>query len=469
MAAQTNQPIEEEFMGIHHSLYSGVSGLASNSDGMNVISNNIANANTRGFKGDRAEFEDLLSLSLNENSQLGRGSRLRNITTSFTQGALSNTGGITDLGIQGDGFFMVKNPKSEIQESGGMLFTRQGSFRFDKDGFVSDVNGGRVQGYMADNNGKLDTKLTDVQVSKNSLPPQATNVLSVAANLDIREKPLGVPFDINNAKSTSNFSTTVTVYDSFGTGHATNVYFQKQDVDGENKWKWYATVNGNEVEGGPGANERGEQQPAQIGEGDLEFDVAGNPVMKFRNADGIPTYIDGTEKSDAIEVKFAGGAMAQKIQFNFGSHEDENGSLSTQTTTSIASKSMTHYHSQNGYEAGFLKTIKVDLDGSLRGVYTNGLERRLGAVALSSFSSNAGLQKVGKNSFIATPRSGEPRVGIAQSGTRGSIFSASLEESNVDLAQQFVDMIVTQRGFQANSKTITTTDTLLEEVLGLKR
>ena len=127
------------------------------------------------------------------------------------------------------------------------------------------------------------------------------------------------------------------------------------------------------------------------------------------------------------------------------------------------------YHSQNGFEAGSLKTMKIDLDGTIRGVYTNGLERRLGAIAMASFSSNAGLQKIGRNSYIATSRSGDPRVGMPQSGTRGSVYSSSLEESNVDMAQQFVDLITTQRGFQANSKSITTTDSMMEEIINLKR
>lgn len=456
-------------MGIHHALYSAVSGLSVNADGMSVISNNIANANTKSFKTDRAEFEDLLSVSLNENSQLGRGARLRAITTSYTQGALSNTGLITDMGIQGDGFFMVKNQGTEVQESGGMFYTRQGSFRFDKDGYISDVNGGKVQGYMADDSGTLSTKLTDVQITQSSLPPVASTKVTVSANLDVREKPILQDFDPQRATETSNFSSTVTLYDNYGNGHATTVYFAKQPEGDKNAWKWYATVDGREIEGGPQPNDNGDPQFSIIASGEMEFDKDGKPIMKFKNREGQSTFIDTVEQSDAFEVKFANGATAQKIQFNFGPGDDASGSYSNQTTTSIASKSMTHFHSQNGYEAGYLKTLKIDLDGSIRGIYTNGLERKLGAVGMATFSNNNGLQKVGRNNYIATSKSGEPRAGLPQSGTRGSVFSASLEESNVDLAQQFVEMITTQRGFQANSKSITTTDSLLEEIINLKR
>jgi flagellar hook protein FlgE len=456
-------------MGIHHALYSAVSGLSVNADGMSVISNNIANANTKAFKSDRAEFEDLLSVSLNENSQLGRGARLRAITTAYTQGALSNTGLLTDLGIQGDGFFAVKNTGTEVQESGGMFYTRQGSFRFDKDGYISDVNGGKVQGYTAEPSGKLSTKLGDVQITQSSLAPTPTAKVTISANLDIREKPVLEEFDPLRATETSNFSSTVTLYDNWGNGHASTIYFQKQPEGDKNAWKWFATVDGREIEGGPQPDEDGDPKLATIASGELQFDADGKPLMKFKTREGQSSFIDTVEMSDAFEVKFANGATAQKIQFNFGPGEDKDGSYSNQTTTSIASKSTTHFHSQNGFEAGYLKTLKIDLDGSIRGIYTNGLERKLGAVAMATFSNNNGLQKVGRNNYIATNKSGEPRVGLPQSGTRGSIFSASLEESNVDLAQQFVEMITTQRGFQANSKAITTTDTLLEEIISLKR
>lgn len=456
-------------MGIHHALYSGVSGLSVNTDAMGVISNNIANANTRSFKTDRAEFEDLLSVSLNENSQLGRGARLRNITTNYSQGALSNTGIITDMGVQGDGFFMVRNDTTEVQESGGMFYTRQGSFRFDRDGYITDVNGGKLQGYVADSDGNLGTRLSDVQITSSSIPPQATTRVTVAANLDARAKSPVDDFDIKRPSLTSNFNSTVTVYDNWGQGHVSTVYFRKSPDVEKNTWEWHAVVDGQEMSESPPLDEKGKPLPVEVAKGVVEFDTDGKPVNKFVDKAGRPTYLDVVEKSDAFDVKFANGALGQKIQFNFGAQEDENGRYSNQSSTSIAAKSTTMYHSQNGFEAGNLKSMKIDLDGTVRGVYTNGLERRLAAVGVASFASNAGLQKVGRNSYIATSKSGEPRAGLAQSGTRGSVYSSSLEESNVDLAAQFVDLITTQRGFQANSKSITTVDSMMEEVINLKR
>jgi flagellar hook protein FlgE len=457
-------------MGLHQSLYTGVTGLNSNTDGMNVIANNIANANTRAFKTDRAEFEDLMSQSLSENATMGRGSRLRNITTSFTQGALSPTGGITDLAIQGDGFFVVKNDNHEVKESNAMFYTRQGSFNFNRNGFLSDAVGGKVMGYMADGFGNLSSKLTPVQISTATVPPVATSMATVAANLDIRERPPRDEFDVARPSQTSNFSSTVPIFDTLGQTHLCTVYFVRERTDeGENKWKYFATMDGKDIKGAKGADENGNPLATVVAEGNIEFDSDGKLKLPFRTKDGYPTFTDFLEKSDAIEIEWSNGSKPQKMQFNFGPNVDEKGSLTSQMCTSIAAKSDTFYHSQNGFEAGNLKSMKIDLDGSVRGVFTNGVERRLFGVALATFSAPTALTKVGRNSFIAPPKAGEPHIGTPQSGNRGSIYAATLEESNVDIAQQFVDMITTQRAFQASSKTVTTADSLLEEIINLRR
>jgi flagellar hook protein FlgE len=457
-------------MSVSYSMFSGVSGLKGNSDKMAVISNNIANSSTRGYKTDRAEFEDLLAVSLNENSQLGRGVRLRNIKTIHTQGAVSNTGVVTDLAIQGEGFFVVNNPATEASESGGKLFTRQGAFQFDRDGFLSDSLGGRLQGYMADPMGRLSTKLSDVQIASNSIPPTATQVVTMNTNLDVRSKPPLRSFDITDPEGTSNFQSTVSMYDSFGETHACTVYFSKVDEGGANKWKWHATVPGNELAENPGLDAKGNQIAGVIAEGEITFDTDGTPILPFQMSDGRRTFFDIQNRTDAKEVKFANGSKTQQIQFNFGPQVDPlTSEISTMSSTSMATKSSTMFHSQDGHEAGYLKSLKIELDGSIQGVFTNGLQRRLGGVALATFPSTDNLQKIGRNSYVASNKSGSPRIGMPQSGTRGSIYSASIEESNVDLADQFVNMITTQRAFQANSKSITTTDAMMDEVIGLKR
>lgn len=455
-------------MAIHYALFSGVSGLAVNTDSMGVISNNIANSNTRAFKADRAEFEDLLAVNLNEFSQLGRGVRLRSITTNFTQGALSHTGGITDMAIQGEGFFVMRTGGADMGSSGALTYTRQGTFRFDRDGYISDVHGQKLQGFLAGQDGKLETRLQDMQISTTSVTPVPTTKVTMNVNLDLREPVLIEDFDPRRPNETSNYASTVTMYDNFGQSHQATVYFAK-DRDKSNSWNWYATIDGAEIKDAQQFDELGQPLPHIIGKGEISFDENGKPVMNFRTKEGKPSFIDVMEQSDAHEIQFANGSAPQKVQFNFGAMEDELGKVGKTTSTSLATRSSTLYHSQNGSEAGYLKSLKVDQEGNLRAVYTNGLERRLGTIALATFPSPAGLQKTGQNCYGQTYRSGEPSVGIPQSGTRGSVYSASLEESNVDLASQFVDMITTQRGFQANSKTITTSDSMLEEIIGLKR
>lgn len=455
-------------MAIHYALFSGVSGLTVNTDAMGVISNNIANSNTRAFKADRAEFEDLLSVSLNEYSQLGRGARLRSIATSFTQGALSHTGGITDMAIQGEGFFVMRTGQQDSGDSSSLIYTRQGTFRFDRDGFISDIHGQKLQGFLADADGKLETRMQDMQVSTTSLPPVATTKVTMNVNLDLREPTLVEEFDPKFPNETSNYASTVTVYDNFGQSHQVTVYFSRDRQD-RGSWNWHAAIDGSEIKDVPRFDASGKPLLHIIGSGKITFDENGKPVSNFRTKDGKPSFIDVMDMSDAHEVRFSNGSAPQKLQFNFGALEDEMGRISKTTSTSLATRSSTMYHSQNGSEAGYLKSLKIDQEGNLRAVYTNGLERRLGAIALATFPSPGGLQKTGQNCYGQTYRSGEPSVGVPQTGTRGSVYSASLEESNVDLAGQFVDMITTQRGFQANSKTITTSDSMLEEIIGIKR
>ncbi len=424
-------------MPINYALFSAVSGLGTNADGMSVVANNIANANTKSFKTDRAEFEDMLAVTLNERSQLGRGARLRNITTMFNQGAVTNTGQITDLSVQGDGFFLIKSDVAEVKESNGLFYTRQGSFRFDKDGKLTDPSGARVQGYMPDpdSNNRLSVKLTDLQILSNIIPPRATNLVNVVTNLDVRDKPPVDDFDLSRPADTSNFASAVTIYDNYGNGRQAVIYYVRTTEVDKNAWKWYATVDGMEVSTDPPRNEKGKVLPAVIANGTVEFDEDGKPILPFKTKSGIPIQVDYINKTDAFDVQFVNGARPQKLQFNFGPTIDEDAVVGTQGSTSLAAKSGVAFHSQDGYEAGYLKTLKIDLDGVVRGTYTNGLERRLGAVALAVFQNNNGLQKIGRNNYIATPKAGEARIGMPQTLPRGSIHLASLEESNADFAQ----------------------------------
>jgi len=439
-------------MPISQSLYTGVTGLSVNADGMSVIANNIANANAKGFKRDRAEFEDMLSIDLSTGggaAQIGRGARLRDVRTMHTQGGLSVTDNLTDLAIQGMGFFVLSNNNTEVQESAGRFYTRVGSFMFDKDGYLADSAGGRVQGFMTNELGALSTRLQDVRIETNSIAPAATKKLMLDVNLDAREKVMTEEFDLNRAELTSNFSNTITIFDSYGGSHQMTMYFRRMEDQEGVSWSWSATVDGREVTDADGAKLK------EIGKGIVRFNPTGGLVE---------------ETTEFSEVNFNNGSMlGQKIDFDFGKNLTTEGGTGTSASTSIAAKSITNFHSQDGFESGNIKSLRIELDGTLLGVYTNGVVKTLGAVALATFENQDGLLKAGRNQFIGTPDSGPPKIGLPQSGTRGSIYASSLEESNVDLAQEFVQMIMTQRGFQANSRSITTTDSMFEEVINLKR
>ncbi|MEZ4741650.1 MAG: flagellar hook protein FlgE [Bdellovibrionota bacterium] len=440
-------------MGIAQALYTGVTGLSVNADGMSVIANNIANSNSKGFKRDRAEFEDLLSSDLSSgagSAQIGRGSRLRDVKTVHTQGGLKVTDSITDLAIQGNGFFVVSNPNTEVQESAGAFFTRTGSLHFDKDGYLADAGGGRIQGYMADGDGLLSTRLTDVNIATSNIPPRATNKVNLNVQLDSRLDRIEEEFDINNPVKTSNWSTSFRVFDSHGRAHQSTVYFRRLDAGEDGiSWEYHAVVDSKEVtdpDDGPWK---------EFGSGIVRFDRKGQLV---------------SEEAEEAIVNFNNGAFSnQKILFDFGKNIGEEGGNGTNASVSIASKSNTVFHSQDGYESGNLKSLNIGLDGKLNGVFTNGIQRTLAAVALATFENQNGLQKAGRNQFFATLNSGPAKIGMAQTGSRGSLYASSLEESNVDLAAEFVNMILTQRMFQANSRSITTTDTMIEEVINLKR
>ena len=437
-------------MPIAQALYTGVTGISVNSDSMSIIANNIANANSTGFKRDRAEFEDMITENLNGGAQIGRGSRLANVKTMHSQGGMKVTDNITDIAIQGSGFFVISSPEAEQDVSAGRLYSRVGNLHFDKDGYFATPSGGRVQGYAADSDGKLSSRMSDIRIETNSIPPRPTDKILLNVQLDSRVETLTEPFNPLKPEATSHFNTAVTVFDSHGRGHSAVVYFRKLDssMDGIS-WEWKALVNGSEVID----PEEGELK--QFAEGVVKFDKHG---------------FLAEENQGLSEVNFSNGAFPkQKIDFDFGRNLMTEKGNGTNASSSIAGKSITNFHQQNGYEAGQIKSMGIGLDGLVTGIFTNGIQRVLGGIALATFSNEAALVKTGKNLFSNSIHSGPANIGLPKTGTRGSLVSSSLEESNVDIASEFIDMITTQRLFQANSRSITTADNLIEEIINLKR
>lgn len=427
-------------MSILSSFNIGVSGLHAAGSSMGVIGDNIANAGTHGFKSSRAEFQDLIANSLkgiDGGDQMGSGTKLAHITSQFTQGAVTRTNNITDLAINGSGFFQIQAPF-------GKGYTRDGAFHFDKEGFMVNGDGYKVEGFQADDKGAITNKMGAIKLGNTNIPAAATKEVKMSVNLDSRDN--GKVFDPKNPDKTSNFNTSVTVYDSVGTARLVTLYFNK-DATGSN-WNYHAMVDGADAQNGvPG-------EMVEMANGTLKFNTKG---LLEEETQGLNSF------------NFNKGAVAnQQIGFNFGEAIKEGGT-GLDAATQFGSKSSVARHSQDGSSAATLASMSFNDDGVLTAVYDNGKSVDLGQVAIAKFENNEGLFKTGKNLFKETRKSGQAAVGKPGQDGRGDVLSKSIEQSNVDIANEFVNLMGAQRNFQANTRTITTADQMLQEVLNIKR
>jgi flagellar hook protein FlgE len=427
------------------SLNTGVTGLRAEGDAISVNADNIANTNTVGFKAQRAIFEDQLGRSIlagTSSSLPGAGVRMSEVQVMHTQGTLSNTGISTDLALSGDGFFVVSGTTNGITSD---FYTRAGQFNLDADGFLVNPQGLKVQGYEANDDGTFDAALTDIEVPTAAIPPKITENMELVANLDSNEVVPTAPWDPQDPSGTSNFSTTMTVYDSLGAAHSVDVYFTKT---GTNAFDYHVLASGDEtVPAAPGLN-------VEIGNGSLTFTTAG--------------ALDTITTTTPVTVDFTGATPGQAIALDFGSTVS-GGGTGLDGLTQFNSPSNVSAQSQDGYAAGEFAGVSVDGDGVVRGLYTNGEKLAISQLGIAKFISNEGLGRAGNNLFIATRDSGEAAMGTAGTGGRAAVSAGALEASNVDLAEEFVGLIQHQRAYSANSRTITTADSMLQELLSIKR
>ena len=404
------------------SFYTAMTGLNNNSLSINLIGDNLANMNTIGFKSSKANFGELLAglQGTSENGNpitFGLGSSLTGITRTNTQGTVSYSGRSTDAAINGNGFFVVS-------VNGGQGFTRAGKFEFNSDGGLVSSDGYEILGYMAEN-GQLNNsgELVPIQIQKGQLlTPTATTSMDIRANLD------------SSAEDGTVFASTAQIYDSLGTAHAVTLEYTKTSTG---NWSWTANIPAEDTTGN-----------TLIGSGDLTFDGQGNLTAPAAN----PTL--------TITGLISGGNDAT-IEFRL---LDENGNG---LLTSLSSESGVSSTSQDGRAPSILKDISIDASGVIMGLSETGGTVTLAQLALADFPNVEGLQKYKGSTFISFPSSGDPSIGVAGTGGRGSIVGASLEQSNVDMAQEFVDLIVAQRAYQANSSIIKTTDELNQVALSL--
>lgn len=438
------------------SMFSGVSGLRAHQTRMDVIGNNVANVNTVAFKSGRVTFQEIFSQTLSgagaPDAATGRGGRnpmqvglglgVGAVDTIFTRGSVQRTDNPTDLSIEGDGFFIVRGGLADT-----FRFTRAGNFGIDKLGNLVTGGGFNVYGWQqytrnADGSYTFDTEKPiepinlysdDYNKNKRMIAAKATENAVFAGNLDA-SKPVVDPAD-----DEPQFIVPISIYDALGQEYQVNLKFWKIDAEKgvSTTWRW-------EIDGGAGAS-TGQTANAS---GEIVFDKDGQLTS------GTPSTFDVEFTPVTDEV----GVAPFTVKFDVSK------------VTMYAADSSVKPTSIDGYPTGNLVTFSIGSDGILTGIYSNGQQQPLGLIALASFENPAGLQKVGENMYIPTTNSGDFKKAVkAGSEGTGVLNPGTLEMSNVDLSKEFTDMIITQRGFQANSRIITTSDEMLQELVNLKR
>ena len=424
----------------------GLSGLNANAVYLSVIGNNLANINTVGFKASAVTFMDLVSQTIGGGSQnpmqVGLGVVTGSISPVFSQGAPESTREATNVAIQGGGFFLVKGDD-------GNAYTRAGNFSFDSNGVLVSPDGFKVQGWTAaDPLGNIITTGTpdDIAVPPGVLrPPVATSNFATVTNLSA------------SAAVNDTFTSSVQIYDSLGQSHLTTLTYTNTRAGA---WNWAMTVDGADVTGGTAGT------PSTLASGTLAFDATGqlNSVSIAAPGTGGGTLPAVTN----LDVTFAtptwtNGAAANTMTWDITDTNNVN------SLTGFSAASATSSLRQNGATAGMVDNISILKDGTIQATFGAGQTVAVGQLALVNFNNPKGLMKMGSNKFGESQSSGSPNVGTAGTGGRGTLIGNALEQSNVDIAQEFTQMILAQRGYQANAKTITVSDELMVDTLQLKR
>lgn len=577
-------------MGIYNALYIGASGLSSFGEAVRVVGDNIANVNSLGFKSQNVNFSDVLSQTVgvsrsNIANQVGNGARIASITRDQQQGSLQNTTSPTDMAINGNGLFAMRDPATDQ-----LSYTRAGAFIMDKNFNLIDAQGNVVQGFGVDQVTNTATgNVGDITFANLAAQASATTAVTAAVTLDSNSTvlPTGTIFDPNNPQS-FHYKTEVNVFDSLGQTHATSMQFTKvgQDVAGNTVWDWHASVDGGELAGGTagvatpigggsaaasgitpaiaavadnaspaaavvstavsaiGTAVTGFQPTAVGASYSIASDGAGliTVTSSVAGVSGTGTFAaNGTQPitlSDGTVVTVAygatdalgaaatigpttggtaavaavvntlgpqtivfgpsgelvkensppltfnwNGAAPSTVSLDFGNAAGQ-GTLypinladggqgitgtGLEATVQVAGSFATRQMTRDGFASGFLDKLETDSSGKIFGVFTNGQRRGLYQVALANFPNDAVLNHVGSNLMQESIASGSPVLGLPGAGGMGTISPFALEQSNVDLAAEFVKLIIVQRGYEANSKTISTTDQMLASLMQIKR
>lgn len=432
----------------------GLSGLYAANKSLDVTGNNIANVATTGFKSSRTEFADQYAQSIRGTSgqtQVGSGVSTAAVAQQFSQGNLTTgTANSLDLAINGNGFFMLSN-------NGEKLYTRAGAFHTDKEGYVVNSAGMKLQGYNVDANGDVVTgALSDLRVDSSNLEPKATNSITNVANLNSTTAlPTVTTFDPTDTKS-YNVKYSTPTYDSQGNAHTLDQYFVKT---GTNTWSMYSLMDGRSIS---------DPTSTTPDKNDLTFNSSGGLVV---TGTGVPS--SSANIAFNTDGTFSVSNWKPGVQVGSGTTTswEENGAsgdtikLNMAGITQTASVSGLITQDQNGYATGQLSAMSVDSTGNLFATYTNGKSQVIGQVSLTNFANVQGLAQAGGTNWRETFASGVPVSGTPQSGTLGNITGQALEDSNVDLTMELVNLIKAQSNYQANAKTISTQSTIMQTTI----
>ncbi|WP_200763817.1 flagellar hook protein FlgE [Nitrosophilus alvini] len=430
------------------SFYTGNSGLNANKTWLSVISDNIANVNTIGFKGERANFEDLISSSLTtysnsgvpKNIEIGGGSFVNSTTKDFSQGTFQTTNAPTDLALDGEGFFMLKNEAAEL-----MYYSRNGQFRVDANGDLINQNGLKVQGWALDENGNLDGNMGSLNIP-NSMDPKTTGEISFEnpTNIDSTATVITAAFDAADS-TTYNYVNSMTIYDSLGNPHTLSYYFVHTDA-ATNQWDVHVLLDNDTT------------QDFTIS---LEFDSQGR-ITSVSDGTNTATY---TYDAQGNQTK-TGNDPRTSFTLSNGATTPLETNIAFDHMRQLASDFI-FYAQQDGNSKGDLMSIAVSEDGVIRATYTNGKVRDLARLAVATFKDKEMLIRKGDSVYLPNQQTFTPI--IVPGGVISKIRSGMLEMSNVDISQEFINLITAQRAYQANAKTITTSDQILQTTMDIKR
>ncbi|MBN3791777.1 flagellar hook protein FlgE [Burkholderia sp. Ac-20353] len=408
----------------------GLSGLAGASTALDVIGNNIANANTVGFKSSTAQFADMYanSIATSVNNQVGIGTSLNSVQQNFSQGTINTTNSSLDVAINGNGFYQMSN-------NGAITYSRDGTFQRDKNGYLVNAQGMNLMGYAANAKGVINSAQTvPLQAPTTNIAPTPTTSIAGQFNLNSQDTvPVTTPFNYTDSTS-YNYSTSVQTYDSLGGSQQVNMYFAKTATG---TWEAYAGV----------AN----AAPSDLG------------AVTFNATGGIAsTTLPGVATPTAALGKFQ-----FTIPTTDGSTTPQSLTLDLTGTTQYGGKDGVNNLAQDGYASGTLTTFSIGSDGKVTGNYSNGQTATLGQIVLANFNNPNGLVSIGGNQYIESAQSGVPQLSTPGSTNHGTLEGSALENSNVDLTSQLVNLITAQRNYQANAQTIKTQQTVDQTLINL--